>query len=247
MKSLSKRVVLIIASVLLFVSCFAFNPTEVSAAQKDPLVLQINGEAVDIDWEDNASVDALRKMASRNPITIRMSKYGGFEQFGEIGKTLPSDDHQITTSAGDVVLYDQDQMVIFYGSNTWEYTKLGKINLSEAQLKELLGGENVTVVIRVKGAPKQTAFSSVKAGKKKVVLRWEKIKAVTGYQIQYSTKSNFKTNRTTIRVKGAASVSKTVKGLKQNKRYYVRIRTYKKINGKTYYSKWSKAKTFKTK
>ncbi|SKA71111.1 hypothetical protein SAMN02745111_02159 [Eubacterium uniforme] len=78
-----------------------------------------------------------------------MSKYGGFEQVGSIGSVLPSNDKDITTECGDIVLYSSNQMVIFYGSNSWEYTRLGKINMSKAQIKELLSGDNVTVTIEV--------------------------------------------------------------------------------------------------
>ena len=128
-------------------SFFAFAPVAAYAAQQDPLVMLINGKAVNVEWEDNASVDALRRMAAKNALKIKMSKYGGFEQYGEIGKTLPANDREITTSAGDIVLYEQNQMVVFYGSNTWSYTRLGKINLSKDELKDLLSNGNVTITL----------------------------------------------------------------------------------------------------
>ena len=77
-----------------------------------------------------------------------MSMYGGFEQVGEIGTSLPRNDVQTTTSAGDIVLYSGNQIVLFYGSNTWSYTRLGRIEgMSQAQLSRLLGGDPVTVTI----------------------------------------------------------------------------------------------------
>jgi intein-encoded DNA endonuclease-like protein len=79
-----------------------------------------------------------------------MSKYGGFEQVGSIGSTLPSSDTRITTSPGDIVLYSSNQVVIFYESNTWSYTKLGHINLSKSELKDLLGDENVVITLDLK-------------------------------------------------------------------------------------------------
>ena len=73
---------------------------------------------------------------------------GGFEQVGSLGETLPSSDTNITTKAGDIMLYTGSQMVIFYGSNSWAYTRLGRItDKSDSELKELLGGAGVTVTI----------------------------------------------------------------------------------------------------
>ena len=77
-----------------------------------------------------------------------MSKYGGFEQVGSLGRQLPSDDVQTHTEAGDIVLYSGSKIVVFYGSNSWEYTRLGRItDKSGAELAELLGNEDTTVTI----------------------------------------------------------------------------------------------------
>jgi hypothetical protein len=74
--------------------------------------------------------------------------YGGFEQVGSIGTLLPRDDVQTTTEAGDIMLYAGDQMVVFYGSNSWAYTRLGRItDKSQAQLSDLLSGGNVTITL----------------------------------------------------------------------------------------------------
>lgn len=110
--------------------------------------MRINDSEVKVSWENNASVKALAKMAEDGPVTIEMSPYGGFEQVGSIGQTLPSNDTNIKTKAGDIMLYTGDQMVIFHGSNSWAYTRLGKItDKSAAELKELLGGDGVTVTV----------------------------------------------------------------------------------------------------
>lgn len=99
-------------------------------------------------WENNPSVRALEEMCKDKPLTIQMSRYGGFEQVGNIGKSLPRKDIQMRTSPGDIVLYSGSQMVIFYGSNSWAYTKLGKITqCSERELKKLLGTKDVTVTL----------------------------------------------------------------------------------------------------
>ena len=71
--------------------------------------------------------------------------YGGFEQVGPIGTTLPSNDINIRTNPGDIVLYTGSNIVVFYGNNSWDYTMLGHIEgKSEDELEELLSGNNVT-------------------------------------------------------------------------------------------------------
>ena len=76
-----------------------------------------------------------------------MSMYGGFEQVGSIGQSIARNDVQMTTQSGDIVLYSGNQLVVFYGSNSWSYTKLGKINLSQKELEELLGNGDVTITL----------------------------------------------------------------------------------------------------
>ena len=124
---------------------------ETAALEEEEIVemkMSINGTAVDVSWENNASVKELAKMAGNGPVTIETEPYGGFEQVGSIGATLPSSDTNIKTKAGDIMLYTSSQMVIFYGSNSWAYTRLGRItDKSDSELRELLGGDGVTVTI----------------------------------------------------------------------------------------------------
>ena len=120
----------------------------VQDAEDEEMQLKIEESTVNVEWEDNASVDALAELASAEPVTVQMSMYGGFEQVGSLGTSLPRDDVQTTTSAGDIVLYSGNQVVVFYGSNSWAYTRLGKITgLSAGELKELLGNGDVTITI----------------------------------------------------------------------------------------------------
>ncbi len=110
--------------------------------------MTINDTEVTVAWEDNESVKALEERVAEGTLTMQLSAYGGFEQVGAIGDTLPSSDVQTVTKPGDIVLYSGNQMVIFYGSNSWSYTMLGKItDKTEAELKELLGVNEVTVVL----------------------------------------------------------------------------------------------------
>jgi len=77
-----------------------------------------------------------------------MSLYGGFEQVGPVGRNLPRDDRQITTVPGDIVLYSGNRIVVFYGSNSWSYTKLGHISdKSNAELAKLLGNGDITLTL----------------------------------------------------------------------------------------------------
>jgi len=111
----------------------------------DEMMLLINDVEVPILWEDNESVAALRELS---PLTIKMSMYGGFEQVGAIGQSIPGEDEQMETQYGDVVLYSGNQLVIFYGSNSWAYTKLGHIDLTKEEMTELLGKEAVVVTLQ---------------------------------------------------------------------------------------------------
>lgn len=104
------------------------------------LTLSINGEGLDVTWEDNDSVAALQELAKDKPIMVRMSMYGDFEQVGSLSADLPNSDVQTTTQAGDIVLYQGNRIVVFYGSNSWSYTRLGHIEQrSTEELAELMG------------------------------------------------------------------------------------------------------------
>ena len=106
--------------------------------------LMIDNTVVPVSWEQNASTEELKKML---PLTINMSMYGGFEQVGSIGHSLTRNDKQTTTQYGDIVLYAGDKIVIFYGSNSWSYTRLGHIDLSQSEMTDLLSHGDVTIRI----------------------------------------------------------------------------------------------------
>ena len=109
--------------------------------------MKIQETPVQVEWEDNDSVRALRELAESG-LTLQMSMYGGFEQVGHIGQRLPSADRQTTTESGDIVLFSADQMVVFYESNSWAYTRLGHITNKNAQeMRELLGHGDVQITL----------------------------------------------------------------------------------------------------
>ena len=112
------------------------------------LRLFLNDTEVTVDWEENESVEALRSLVSAEPLAVQMSMYGGFEQVGSLGTSLPRNDAQTTTQAGDIVLYAGNQMVVFYGSNSWAYTRLGRITDVPAEgMAELLANGDVVVTL----------------------------------------------------------------------------------------------------
>ena len=125
--------------------------TEKPESREEPpvektLKLFIDGREMPVTWQDNASVEELKGLAV-NGLNVRMSMYGGFEQVGPLGKSISRNDAQTVTASGDIVLYSGNQIVIFYGSNSWSYTRLGHIGLPEEEMTDLLSNGDVTVRI----------------------------------------------------------------------------------------------------
>lgn len=121
---------------------------DISPAEETKMKMIIADTEVEVLWEDNATVAEIKSAVADGPVTIEMSMYGGFEQVGSFGRSFTRDDRQTTTSAGDLVLYSGNQLVVFYGSNSWAYTRLGKIQgLSEKELTDLLANGDVTIII----------------------------------------------------------------------------------------------------
>ena len=117
---------------------------------KTAMTMTIGETKVNVDWEANSSVDALKELVSSGPLSIDMSMYGGFEQVGSIGQSLPREDKQTTTSSGDIVLYSGNQLVVFYGSNSWAYTRLGHISdKTDAEIEALLSKGDVTITLSI--------------------------------------------------------------------------------------------------
>lgn len=108
--------------------------------------LMIDQIALEVDWKDNASVKALREQLAGGDLQLVLSQYGDFEQVGQLGFSLPSNDKQQTAQAGDLMLYQGKQLVIFYGQNSWSYTKLGHIT-TDTDLSSLLDKDQVTVTL----------------------------------------------------------------------------------------------------
>ena len=99
---------------------------------------------------DNSSAVAFYELLKKDPLTVKLNEYGGFEKVGSLGTSLPRNDRQVETSAGDIMLYQGNQITIFYNGNSWSYTPLGKVDgVTQAEFKKILGKGNVTAVFSV--------------------------------------------------------------------------------------------------
>jgi len=147
---MKKLAALLCALILLLAGLSATAEDITTEEGENDMQMMIGETPVTVAWEDNASVEALKALAVEG-LTIEMSMYGGFEQVGSIGQSLPRDDQQTTTTSGDIVLYSGNQLVVFYGSNSWAYTRLGHItDQTPEQMKALLGNGDVTITLSMK-------------------------------------------------------------------------------------------------
>ena len=146
-----KKLAALLCALMLCLAGMAVSAENMTVQEGDNDMQMMIGETpVTVAWEDNASVEALKALAAEG-LTIEMSMYGGFEQVGSIGQSLPRDDAQTTTTSGDIVLYSGNQLVVFYGSNSWAYTRLGHItDQTPEQMKALLGSGDVTITLSMK-------------------------------------------------------------------------------------------------
>ena len=114
------------------------------------MYITVNGNKLKVTLDENSSVAALVEVLKKGDIVYTADDYGGFEKVGGLGFSLPTNNVEITTQPGDVILYSGNQIVLFYGSNTWSYTKLGKIEgYSVSELRVLLGAGSGSVQVTV--------------------------------------------------------------------------------------------------
>lgn len=110
--------------------------------------LSINGQPVTVDWAQNGATAALAALLEEGALAITAEPYGGFEVVGALGCTLPAEDVQTTTQAGDIMLCDGGSIVVFHGPNSWAYTRLGHIEgMDAAALRALFGDGSVELVL----------------------------------------------------------------------------------------------------
>lgn len=129
----------------------AEEPPVEESAQVPTLMLSIDGTPVTVLWEDNETVSELLTAAQNGAIEVSASRYGGFEQVGSLPQSFSRNDVQTTTQPGDIVLYSGNQLVIFFGSNSWSYTRIGHIeDLSADELTSLLNRDTVSIGVSTK-------------------------------------------------------------------------------------------------
>ena len=117
--------------------------------EKEYMKLYFNDTEIPVIWEDNQTVQELMEEAGKGDVVVQMSMYSDNEQVGSLGKSYTKNDEQITTHSGDIVLYSGDKIVVFYGSNSWAYTRLGKMNIPEGDVTELLSNGDITLKIAI--------------------------------------------------------------------------------------------------
>ena len=135
----------IFIALMTMISFMAFSQTKV--------LLKVGGNSMTATLTDNEATRALTKLLERGDLTIRMSDYGGFEKVGALPQSFPTSNTQITTVPGDIMLYQGNQIVIFYGSNSWSYTRLGKIDGATASnLRQFLGNGDITLTLSLESS-----------------------------------------------------------------------------------------------
>ncbi|MCM1048870.1 MAG: cyclophilin-like fold protein [Clostridiales bacterium] len=121
---------------------------EVDIVTTNQIYIKVGENILTATLEDNESTEALKELLADSPLTITASNYGGFEKVCSLGTELPRNDSQITTSARDICLYNGNQIVIFYGSNSWAYTRLGKISdIDNSELEKILSGKETEITL----------------------------------------------------------------------------------------------------
>lgn len=114
-------------------------------SEEEPMFyIYVNDARLAVTSSGNSSAQALLDLLAHGDVTVAASDYGNFEKVGTLPQSLPTNDERITTEAGDVILYQGNQITVYYDTNSWSLTRLGKIEgVSAAELKEILGNGSV--------------------------------------------------------------------------------------------------------
>ena len=157
-----KQVLLLLAAMLL--TCCSKDSDVTAQTMTQRLYITIDGKTLPVVLVDNAATQTLVAALQEGDITYEAHDYGGFEKVGALGRSLPTSDMQTTTHAGDVILYSGNQIVLFYGSNSWSYTRLGRMEYSsQADLESFLKAGRGNVMVKLSLTSGATAVSSVRS------------------------------------------------------------------------------------
>lgn len=159
-----KKLLIIIAAIFLLAGCQSqpqnqpADNTEGNGGKENVntetdkaiFVIEVNGHQLIADFADNKSAQAFKELLEKGELHLHLQDYGDFEKVGPLGTSLVRSDESIQTQAGDVILYQGNQITIYYDHNSWTFTRLGKIrDVDTVRLKEILGPGDVDVVIRL--------------------------------------------------------------------------------------------------
>ena len=142
-----KKIFAILLCVVITASIFA---KEKSMKIKIDIISGSGNHTIAATLADNSSAVAFYELLQKGDVTVKMHDYGNFEKVGSLPKSLPRNDKQITTEPGDIILYQGNQITIYYDVNSWNFTKLGKVEgQTQEDLKQILGKGDVTAVFSV--------------------------------------------------------------------------------------------------
>lgn len=122
-------------------------PVEENKTVVETIKIIINDKELVVNLEDNVTSEALIEKLNDGDITINAHDYNNFEKVGDLGFNLPRRDKYIKTEPGDVILYNGNQICIYYDTNTWNFARIGKIDISQEELKSILGEGDITYTI----------------------------------------------------------------------------------------------------
>ena len=146
-----KKILIGIISLVLIISIVLIIILNSKGEVMDKIKLVVNNQEFIIKLEDNSSSRAFLEKLENGDIIVKAHDYGNFEKVGDLGFNLPTNDTRITTKPGDLILYQGNQITLYYDTNTWEFTKLGEIeNVDEDILKSVLGNDDVTLIFKRK-------------------------------------------------------------------------------------------------
>ena len=122
------------------------EPKEDTTVDTHTFYLTVEGVTFPATFADNQGAEALADLLTDGPLTLSLEDYGGFEKVGSLGQSLPTSNTHMSTQSGDIMLYQSNQIVLFYGSNSWSYTRLGQVT-DLTGWQEALGHGDVTVTL----------------------------------------------------------------------------------------------------
>lgn len=161
------RLITLVAA-LVIISCSSDETqaqTSNSEIMTQKMYITIGGRTASVTLADNSATQALVEKLQQAPVTVTLNSSGGFEIWGPLGFSLPTSNERINAQPGDVILYSGDNICIFYGTNSWTYTRLGKIdNMTASELTTFLkaGENNISVTLSLSSS---TGINSVSADK----------------------------------------------------------------------------------